>query len=53
MVDAYRNEYKKVIEQQRARISELLAEREKILVEYSKIKNKEQLIISTLERAEM
>ena len=53
MVDAYRSEYKKVIEQQRTRISELLAERERILVEYAKIKNKEQLIVSTLERAEM
>ena len=52
MFDAYKNEYENRLAEQRGRISELNKENAELKAELDLIKDKQQLIYKTLERAE-
>lgn len=52
MIDAYKAQYENLISELRSRISQLSSENKTLLEQIAKANEKEQLIISTLERAE-
>lgn len=52
MIDAYKAEYEKLIAELRARNKQLAEENYALIDELGKIKEKEKLIVTTLERAE-
>ena len=52
MIDAYKAQYENLISELRSRISQLSSENKTLLEQITKANEKEQLIISTLERAE-
>lgn len=52
MLEAYKTEYESRINEQRNRIQELISQNDSLCVECEKLKQKENLILLTLERAE-
>ena len=52
MLEAYKTEYESRINEQRNRIQELISQNDSLCVECEKLKQKENLIFLTLERAE-
>ncbi len=52
MLEAYKTEYETRINEQRNRIQELISQNDSLYIECEKLKQKENLILLTLERAE-